>query len=143
MKKRIVKLENGKVAIVIPSEGATLENIERDCKRVIGYVSHRIINDNEIPTNRLFRDAWSSNESTNSLDIDLVKCKEIIRAERDFLLELLDKKYLQESRKPVNNLASVNIEAQRLRDITGDVRFNSSNVVDLESLLINEIKIKI
>jgi len=81
-----------------------------------GATNVRIVQDNEIPTDRTFRDALK-----NDLTHDKVKCVVItqdrLRREREPLLAALDTQYIRaiEDGTPT---APIVAEKQRLRDIT-------------------------
>ena len=86
-KKIIVKREDGGVSIVVPSHEATPELLERDAKAVQGYLSHRILEDEHIPLDREFRNAWTDDYEGPQIDIHGPKAKEIkldkLRRDRD------------------------------------------------------------
>lgn len=69
MKKRVVKLDNGSVAIVIPSQSATPESIERICSNIPGHVSNREIEDSELPVDRAERGLWVDNPKSKAIEI--------------------------------------------------------------------------
>lgn len=121
MKKICVKRDDGGVSIVIPSHVATIEKMERDAKRVEGYVSHREIEDSEIPSDRYFRNAWK--DDGDKVGHDLPKCKEIkkdkMREIRKPLLEKLDIEYQRADEvKDEAKKAEIAAKKQALRDVT-------------------------
>jgi len=75
MKKILVVRDDNTVAIIIPSDIATDETMLRDALAVPGYISHRDIEDSEIPNDRTFRDAWIHVDG--KLDYNLDKCRQI------------------------------------------------------------------
>lgn len=131
MKKIAVKRIDGGVSIICPTSEATPELLERDIKAVQGYVSHREIDDNELPSDRVFRNAWCDD---NGIRHDLDKCRALIRDKRNSSLAELDKKAFAESRKPAGDLNKINSEAQRLRNIPSKPEFNSSDLAQLKQL---------
>lgn len=78
MKKIVVKLDTGKVAIINPTSEATEALLERDALATPGYVSHRTVEEAEIPISRTFRDAW---EDSDGLKVNLEKARAIKLAE--------------------------------------------------------------
>lgn len=97
MPKVIVKRQDGGVSIVTPAPGVTQELIERDAKRVEGYVSHRQVQDKELPTDRTFRDAWVDDDV--KINVNMPKAREIhmnhLRQKRAKLMPELDVAYLE------------------------------------------------
>jgi hypothetical protein len=77
MTKIVVQREDGGVSIIIPANEVFPELLERDALAVEGYVSHRIIDDSKIPQDRVFRDAWTDEYNTTTIDIHASKAKEI------------------------------------------------------------------
>lgn len=80
----------------------------------------RIVEDDYIPTDRTFRDAWDFDDDgiiTEQID----KAKEIhknrLRAERKPLLEELDVQYIRKQEKG-GDITDIVTEKQKLRDIT-------------------------
>jgi virulence-associated protein VagC len=132
--KYALKLNDDTVAImVIIDPTVTVEDqiskLHDDLKNKI--VSFREISDNDIPSDRAFRNAW---KDTGSIEVDLVRAKQIIRDKRDQSLIALDKLAIAESRKPNGNIEAIDTEAQRLRDIPEDIRFESTDVSVLKEL---------
>ena len=85
------------------------------------YLSFRITEKENIPTSRFFRNAWNDETDLDTVDIDLLKCKEIkkhqFRKIRRPKLEELD---VEMMRKIANGDAIFYIEEQKqkLRDVT-------------------------
>ena len=123
MKKIVVKRADGGVSIVIPTGEATPELLLRDVLAVEGYVSHREIDDSQLPEDRVFRDAWTDDLPTDTVDVDIIKAKAIkldrFRVLRKPLLEKLDVDYLLAIEKG-DKAAQLAVAAQKLvlRDIT-------------------------
>lgn len=134
MKKIVIKRNDGGVSILIPGDGATPELLERDAKAVIGYVSHREVDDDQIPFDRTFRNAWTDDLPTNTVDLDFDRVRSLIREKRNRALAELDTKAVSESRKPNGNLTAIDAEAQRLRDIPSDPSFNTRDEESLKRL---------
>lgn len=132
--KIVVTRIDGGISILSPGDTATPESMERDAINSEGYLSHRQLNDNEIPNDRVFRNAWVDN---NGINYDINKCRQLIRERRNFVLEELDKKAFSESRKPNGNVSPINNEAQRLRDIPQQANFNSDDVLTLKQIFLS------
>ncbi len=139
MKKILVTRSDNGISIIVPTNEATPELLLRDAMAVNGYVSHREIEDSEIPMDRSFRNAWIDNDGITH---DFDKCREIIRNKRNDSLTKLDKQAYAESRKPNGNITSINNEAQRLRDIPQNSLFNTDDINNLKTLL-DQTKINI
>lgn len=140
MKTIVVKRQDGGVSIICPTHEATPELMERDARAVEGYVSHREIDDDKIPSDRIFRNAWTDDNPTETIDISSIKARQLIREKRNRALESLDKKAFSESRKPNGKTDEIDAEAQRLRDIPQHPDFSSDNIEKLKALMqsINE-----
>lgn len=95
----------------------------------------RVITPNDIPSDRDFRDAWTDDNPTQTVDVDLTKARALIRQKRDKQLLVLDEKAFAESRKPKGDLTAINAEAQRLRDIPQHADFASDDVSVLRNVL--------
>ena len=110
--------DNGTVAIIRPTEEAlatmTIEQIAT--KDVPAGIAFRIVNDDEIPTDRTFRNALKYD-----LTVDMPKAVSItqdrLRAERKPLLEAQDVLFNRALESGADTKAIV-VEKQRLRDIT-------------------------
>ena len=119
MRKIAVKRIDGGVAIVIPSSEATPELLLGDALAVEGYVSHREVEDSELPQDRYFRDAWMDN---GKLDIHPAKALEIkkdkLRALRAPKLAELDVEFMRAVEQGDAVLQSeIAVKKQILRDV--------------------------
>lgn len=135
MKKIVVKRADGGVSIIIPSADATNEAIERDALRTEGYVSHRQIDDEQLPTSRAFRDAWTDDNPTETVDVDIVKAKAIkldnFRKLRKPLLEKLDIEYMLALEKnDTETMQLIADKKQKLRDITKETLPSKINALE-------------
>lgn len=121
MNKIAVKRADGGVSIIIPGDSATPELMERDALRVEGYVSHREIEDDEIPTDRAFRNAWT--DESDVIEINIAKAQEIKKEEfrgiRKPVLESLDIEYMKalESGDKAQ-ISSIIAKKENLRNVT-------------------------
>ena len=113
MKRIIYKTESG-VAIITPTGELSIE--ECAAKDVPAGVPYRIVNDDEVPSDRTFRNAW-----TDDLTVDMSKAVVItqdrLRAERKPLMEAQDVLFQRALESGADTKAIV-AEKQRLRDIT-------------------------
>ncbi len=123
MRKIAVKRTDGGVSIIIPGLECTPELLLRDALAVDGYVSHREIEDNEFPTDRYFREAWTDDLPTQTVDIDFTKAVEIKKDKLRYLripkLKELDVQFLIALEQgDVTAQAEITAKKQELRDIT-------------------------
>jgi len=106
------------------------------------YVSHREIDELDIPATREFRKAWTDITNETIIDIDLAKAKEVqltkLRALRDRALEKLDKKYMI-AVELGTAVTDIKTAKQQLRDITEDLKNLVVSGVNDEDVL-NRIK---
>jgi hypothetical protein len=70
MKRIIYQSESGGVAVIIPTE-----SVELALKDVPEGVAYEIVEDDAIPSDRFFRNAWVANGA--AVDVDLGKAKDI------------------------------------------------------------------
>ena len=95
---------DGTVSIITPSPEALLKmTIEQIAlKDTPSGLSYELIEDSEIPTDRLFRNAWIQNSA--SIETDLPKAKEITHASR--------RVYREKLFKPLDIQATIPSQAQ-------------------------------
>ena len=74
--KIIYKTTTG-VAIIHPTGELTIEEVAK--KDVPAGVPYRIVNDDEVPSDRTFRNAWTDN---NGITVDMPKAKDIVHEAR-------------------------------------------------------------
>ena len=121
MTQRIIyPIDDGGVAVIIPTEEAlAIYGIDAIAlKDVPAGVPYRIINDDEVPSDRTFRNAWKDD---NGIQVDMPKAVVItqdrLRAERKPLLEAQDVLFQRALESGADTKAII-LEKQRLRDIT-------------------------
>ena len=111
--KIIYPTESG-VAIIHPTGELSIEEVA--AKDVPAGVPFRIINDDEVPSDRTFRNALKYD-----LTVDMTKAqgitKDRLRAERAPLLTALDVQY-QRAQEDGRDTTIIISEKQRLRDVT-------------------------
>lgn len=102
------------VAIITPTGELSIGAVA--AKDVPAGVPYRIVNDDEVPSDRTFRNAWK-----DDLTVDMQKAAEItkdrLRAERAPLLEAQDVAF-QRAMEDGADTAAIVAEKKRLRDIT-------------------------
>ena len=112
--KIIYKTETG-IAILHATGELSIEAVAQ--KDVPAGVSYRIVNDDEVPSDRTFRNAWSDN---NGIKVDMPKAKDItkarLRAERIPLFEAQDVAF-QRALEAGSSTAPIIAEKNRLRDL--------------------------
>jgi hypothetical protein len=111
--KIIYKTEEG-VAIIHPTGELTVEEVA--AKDVPPNTPYRIVNDDEVPSDRTFRNALKYD-----LTVDMPKAqgitKDRLRQERAPLLTALDVQY-QRAQEDGRDTTIIISEKQRLRDVT-------------------------
>jgi len=102
------------VAILTPTGELSLEDTA--AKDVPAGVPYRIVNDEDVPSDRTFRNAWK-----HDLTVDFPKAqaltKERLRADRKPLLEAQDVLF-QRALETGKDATAIVVEKQRLRDVT-------------------------
>lgn len=114
-KKIVFKKEDGTCGIITPSPkallGTTINSIAK--KDVPLGLEYRIVDDIHIPSDRVFRNAWTDDNDTLTIDIDMPKARIIhmdnLRYLRDEKLKLLDIDQLKG--------ADVSVIKKKLRDL--------------------------
>ena len=111
--KIIYQTETG-VAIITPTGELSIEEVA--AKDVPAGVPYRIVNDDEVPSDRTFRNALKYD-----LTVDMPKAqgitKDRLRQERTPLLTALDVQY-QRAQEDGRDTTIIISEKQRLRDVT-------------------------
>lgn len=148
MDKLIVfKNLDGSCGIIIPAIKAIQEDesyddfIERVANKDVPQgLEWRIIDADKIPADRTFRNAWTDDLNTETVDIDLEKAKDIwkdkLRQERAPLLSALDVDFMKaiESGNATKQ-EEIAEKKQELRDIT-DLVNNAETLEDIVSITI-------
>lgn len=135
---RIIYKDSDGVKVIIPSPHykGTLDELAK--KRVPEGLTYKIVSDDNIPTDRYFRNAWDIKSGKVVTDIAKAKeiKKEIIRQERKPLLEALDIDYIK-AQETKSDTSAIIAEKQRLRDITKEVD-NLKSVDELKNFSIKK-----
>ena len=112
--KIIYKTEAG-IAILHATGELSIEAVAQ--KDVPAGVPYRIVNDDEVPSDRTFRNAWKDD---NGIKVDMPKAKDMtkarLRAERIPLFEAQDVAF-QRALEAGSSTASIIAEKNRLRDL--------------------------
>lgn len=115
MAKIVYQTESG-IAIITPTGELSIEEVA--AKDVPAGVPFRIVNDDEVPNDRTFRNAW---KDEGGIKVDMPKAVEItkdrLRNERAPLLTSLDVQY-QRAQEEGRDTTIIITEKQRLRDVT-------------------------
>ena len=116
------------VAIIHPTGELSIEEVA--AKDVPTGVPFRIVNDDEVPSDRTFRNAWKGD-----LTVDMPKAVEItkdrLRAERAPLIIAQDVAF-QRATETNTSTAAIVAEKQRLRDVT--------KLADKHGITLDELK---
>lgn len=131
---------DGGVSITILAKKMTRDEVEEHARILDnreGFVSSRIITDDSLlPSDREFRNAWTDDNPTETVDIDIFKAQEIkkniFRGLRKPLLEKLDIQFMQALEKG-DDTAEIITAKQELRDVT-DVEL-PTNIEDLKTFI--------
>lgn len=123
--KIIHKRSDGGVSITTLAIELSSEKLEEHASKIDqeqGYLGHRLIEDESlIPSDRDFRNAWTDDLDTKTIDIDISKAHEIkkeqMRAERKPLLEALDIEVMKALENGTDTKA-LSLQKQDLRDVT-------------------------
>jgi len=134
----VIKTHDG-VQIMTLVEGANFEDALRKWADVNPnqYISHREMPDEAIPTDRSYRGAWTDTTPELTIDIDIVKAREIhlqrIRIKRNDELSKLDVEVMKaQDIGDTEKLAQIRQRKQELRDLPTTLRptLDAANTVD-------------
>lgn len=134
--KIIFEQPSGVIAVIHPIEEYMLTHTmeELALHSVPEGLPYWIVDDETIPFDRAFRNAWKYKPDVKEgVDIDIPLAQEItktrLRAERKPLLEALDVEMMRNLQNPIE-LARIEAEKQLLRDVTLEV----NNLESVEAL---------
>lgn len=123
MSEVILKRENGTISVLLPTSSDDIEKYkeDEDC---------RVVNSEDLPSDRMFRDAWTIDGT-----IDLYQAKEIwkdkIRNARERRLKELDITWMKAIEKGhMEEAASIARLKQELRDITKREELNDATSIE-------------
>lgn len=110
----IFQNESGGVSVVIPSGELPIEDVAK--KDVPAGIPYEIVNVDDIPSDRFFRNAWKANGKR--IEVDLPKAKtiahDIRRQKRDEEFKPHDDLIIKQI--PGTDVAAVEAQRQRIRD---------------------------
>lgn len=138
MTKRIVfKNKDGSCGIIIPAknwEGKLKDLAKKDVPKGLKY---RVVKTSKVPIDRTFRDAWTDDLKTDTIDVDMKKARKIhmkkLRKKRDEKLAVLDVETMRGN--------DVQSEKQILRDLPATIDLDViSNPDDLKDYLPEVLK---
>jgi hypothetical protein len=138
MMRIVIKTHDG-VQIMTLAEGANFEDALRKWADVNPnqYISHREMPIEAIPTDRSYRGAWADTTPELTIDIDMVKAREIhlqrIRIKRNDELSKLDVEVMKaQDIGDTEKLAQIRQRKQELRDLPTTLRptLDAANSVD-------------
>jgi len=111
---KIIYPTDSGIAILTPTGELSIEDTA--AKDVPAGVAFRIVNDEDVPSDRTFRNAWNAD-----LTVDFPKAqaltKDRLRADRKPLLEAQDVLF-QRALESGKDATAIVVEKQRLRDVT-------------------------
>ena len=123
MSRIVFKNLDGSVGIIVPAENTTLTVEAIAEKDVPSGLSYRITDESNIPVDRTFRAAWTDDNPTETVDVDMSKARDIhmstLREKRDKKLLALDIEQLQG--------ANVAARKQALRDMPKNIDLTTSS----------------
>jgi hypothetical protein len=139
--KTIIKCTDGSVAVMTLIAGADEAEAIEKWKKVNPdtYISHRQMPDDAIPTDRTFRNAWADITPELTIDIDMVKARDIhlnsIRIKRNAELSKLD---IQATKAQdigdAETLAQIRLRKQELRDLPATLASALASAVSVDAL---------
>lgn len=131
MKVIVFKKIDGTCGIVIPT--GDVNDAKKDVPEGLDY---RIIGADKIPEDRTFRDAWTDDNDTETIDVDMGKAKIIhmdkIRRARDEKLKVLD----------IETMKGLDVQSDKqvLRDLPENTDLNAvENPDDLKKIWPKEL----
>lgn len=138
MKRIVYEKQDGSIAVVIPvvntfgeKEGFTEDDaLQRAWKRLPdNAINPRVVDPQDIPVDRTFRNAWISNGMTITHDMN--KCREIhrnkMRLAREQIFKKLDVEYQKaDEAGDLQRKSDIAMQKQKLRDVTNDPLIEST-----------------
>lgn len=136
--KIVFKNKDGTVGIITPTKEIlrklTIEHVAK--KDVPAGLPWRIVQDHHIPQDREFRDAWTDDYPTHTIDVHLPKAKEIfmsrVRVKRNEAFIKLGFPHKLHPELENNLTSATKKELQKLRDIPQNI--NLTDVLTVQEL---------
>lgn len=143
MKKHLIEREDGGVSVLVMQDDADpAEEIAKwQTSSAVRATGNRTLSDDEIPSDRTFRDAWG-----HDLSVDIPKAREIhkqrLRQMRAPKMAALDIEFTRALGKgDQGEAARVEAERQKLRDVTTDPMIDAAKTPEeLKAAIPNILK---
>jgi hypothetical protein len=139
--KIVIKRASGGVSIMTLVDGSDEAESIRKWKLAHSeeYVSHRSMQDDVIPTDRTFRDAWADTTPEVSIDIDMAKARAIhlnsIRIKRNAELSKLDIEAIKaQDMGNAETLTQIRARKQELRDLPAVLAPTLASALSVDAL---------
>lgn len=128
---------DGSIGIVIPAPDSGLTTEQVVAQAVPLGAPYRFVEDDVIPTDRTYRDAWAIDPSTGGVHHEMTKAREIhkdiMRRVRQPLLEQLDVAVLraiEQGAAGKQDKEAAMAKKTVLRDVTADARIEAASTVE-------------
>lgn len=128
---------DGSIGIVIPAPDSGLTTEQVVAQAVPLGAPYRFVEDDVIPTDRTYRDAWAIDPSTGGVHHEMTKAREIhrnrMRWARTPLMADLDTRYLRaDELGAAGNAtkAAISVQKQILRDVTAAPEIAAASTIE-------------
>lgn len=128
---------DGSIGIVIPAPDSGLTTEQVVAQAVPLGAPYRFVEDDVIPTDRTYRDAWAIDPSTGGVRHEMTKAREIhrnrMRWARTPLMADLDTQYLRaDELGAAGNAkkAAISVQKQILRDVTAAPEIAAASTIE-------------
>jgi hypothetical protein len=139
--KIVIKCTDGSVQIMTLVNDSDEAEALRKWKLAhpAAYVSHRSMQDDVIPTDRTFRNAWADTTPELTIDVDMVKARNIhlnsIRIKRNAELAKLDIQAIKaQDIGDVETLTQIRTRKQELRDLPATLAPTLASALSVDAL---------
>lgn len=139
-----IKRPDGKVSILVIAEKSPLSEEEALAKAIPEGCPYRKIEPKDLPDSRVFRDAWTDDLDSDTVDVDEDKAKEIHMGR---IRKMRDKKLAEEDLEMLKNmgdsakLKEIEKKKQKLRDIPATFDLSGLDVKDPAKLWPEELEL--
>ncbi len=137
---------DGSCGVITPAPDAlTFMSIEEIAKKDVPEgCNYRISTIDKLPANRLFRDAWTDENATDTVDIDMQKARAIhlcrLRVVRNAKLRALDLEYIKADEKSdTNKKTDIANLKQALRDLPETLDLSTAQTPEQLTAIMPEI----
>lgn len=138
--KIVIKTTEGVAVMTLVNEADLSEALRKWSAVNPGkYISHREMPDEAIPTDRTFRDAWADTTPELTIDIDMVKARDIhlnnIRIKRNDELSKLDVEAIKaQDMGDTEALTQIRARKQELRDLPATLTPTLASALSVDAL---------